>query len=114
MTSLQKMVLTKQYPELGTGPVSTNIYRDPIFFEKEIEAIFKRSWYLVGRVEQVAERGDFFRCELPTFRYSVLTTTRMVWSDGFSQCVSAPRKPGGTQVRRNNIGLQMQVSWLVL
>jgi Rieske 2Fe-2S family protein len=67
-----KMVLTKQYPELGTGPVSTNIYRDPIFFEKEIEAIFKRSWYLVGRVEQVAERGDFFRCELPTFRYSVL------------------------------------------
>ena len=64
--------LTLQYPELGTGPVSTDIYRDPAIYEKEIEAIFKRSWHMVGRINQVAEPGDFFVCDLPTFRYSVL------------------------------------------
>lgn len=64
--------LTAKYPEIGTGPVSTDIYHDPALYEKEIEAIFKRCWYMVGRVDQIPEAGDFFVYELPTFRDSVL------------------------------------------
>ena len=64
--------LTRKYPEIGTGPVSTRIYHDPQLHEKELEAIFKRSWFMIGRVELVPNPGDFFVCELPTFRQSIL------------------------------------------
>jgi phenylpropionate dioxygenase-like ring-hydroxylating dioxygenase large terminal subunit len=64
--------LTRKYPEIGTGPVPTRIYHDPAFFEKEIEAIFKRSWFMIGRIDQIPEPGSFFVYELPTFGLSVL------------------------------------------
>jgi phenylpropionate dioxygenase-like ring-hydroxylating dioxygenase large terminal subunit len=64
--------LTQKYPEIGTGPVPTRIYHDPAFYEKEIEAIFKRSWFMIGRVDQLPEPGSFFVYELPTFGQSVL------------------------------------------
>ena len=64
--------LTARYPEIGTGPCDTWIYHDPDVYAKEIEAIFKRSWFMIGRVEQVAKSGDFFTYTLPTFRQDVL------------------------------------------
>jgi phenylpropionate dioxygenase-like ring-hydroxylating dioxygenase large terminal subunit len=70
--SVPPIGLTKKYPDIGTGPVSTEIYHDPAFYEKEIEAIFKPSWHMIGRVEQIPDPGDFFVFELPTFRQSVL------------------------------------------
>jgi glycine betaine catabolism A len=64
--------LTAKYPEIGTGPVDTSIYHEPAIFAKEMDAIFKRSWYMIGRVEQVAKPGDFFTYELPGFRLAIL------------------------------------------
>lgn len=64
--------LTAKYPDIGTGPVDTTIYHDPAVYAKELEAIFKRSWYMVGRVEQIAQAGDYFTCSLPTFRHELL------------------------------------------
>src|SRR5689334_4804131 len=49
---------TQHYPELGTGPIS---YEDSIsteFYELEREAIFKRTWLNVGRVEQLPRNGS--------------------------------------------------------
>ena len=64
--------LTKKCPELGTGAVPTDIYHDPAIYQKELEAIFKRSWYMIGRAEDIASPGDFLVYELPTFRDSTL------------------------------------------
>ena len=64
--------LTLRYPELGTGPVPTDIYWQPEFYSREIEAIFRRSWLCIGRVEQVKKMGDFFVKQLPTFRQGIL------------------------------------------
>ena len=64
--------LTARHPELGTGPVPTDIYYDPVFYERELEAIFKRVWLCMGRVEQLRQAGDFFVKELPTFGMSIL------------------------------------------
>ena len=44
---------TEQYPELGTGPVSYEDSISPEHYELEREAIFRRSWLNVGRVEQL-------------------------------------------------------------
>jgi phenylpropionate dioxygenase-like ring-hydroxylating dioxygenase large terminal subunit len=55
---------TPQWPELGTGPVS---YEDSIsqeFFEAERDAVFRRSWLCVGRVEQLPRAGTYFTREL--------------------------------------------------
>jgi glycine betaine catabolism A len=64
--------ITAKYPEIGTGPCDTAIYHEPAIYEKEMEAIFKRSWYMIGRVEQIPKPGDFFTYEMPTFRHELL------------------------------------------
>ena len=64
--------LTAKYPEIGTGPVDTAIYHDPAIYEKEMEAIFKRSWYMIGRVDQIPRPGDFFTYLMPTFSQELL------------------------------------------
>ncbi len=39
-------------------------YQDPAFYALEIERVFMRSWLPVGRVEQVANPGDYFTLDL--------------------------------------------------
>lgn len=75
MNAKQKIAaqsLTGRHPELGTGPVSTDIYCDPQFYERELAGIFRRTWLCVGRVEQAPKVGDFFQKDLPTFGFAVI------------------------------------------
>jgi nitrite reductase/ring-hydroxylating ferredoxin subunit len=68
---------TEHYPELGTGLVS---YEDSIsreFYELEREAIFKRTWLNVGRVEQVARNGSYFTKELAVANTSIVVVRDM-------------------------------------
>ena len=44
---------TQHYPDLGTGPVSFRDSTSPEFYELEREAIFKRAWLNVARVEEL-------------------------------------------------------------
>ena len=44
---------TQHYPELSTAPVDYTDSVDPAYYAAEKEAIFKRTWLHVGRVEQV-------------------------------------------------------------
>lgn len=64
--------MTVRKSDFGYGPVPNRIYHDPAAWEKEKEAIFRRSWHFVGRVERVAKKGSFFVCDLPTFNVSVI------------------------------------------
>jgi phenylpropionate dioxygenase-like ring-hydroxylating dioxygenase large terminal subunit len=57
---------TEHYPELGTAPVDYTDSIDPAFFEAEREAIFKRTWLNVGRVERLPRTGSYFTKELPS------------------------------------------------
>ena len=56
---------TPEYPELGTGPVSYDDAISEEFFDDEREAIFKRWWLYVGRVERLRRPGTYFTRELP-------------------------------------------------
>ncbi len=49
---------TAHYPELGTEPMSYEDSISPEFYELEREAIFKRAWLNVGRVEQLPAQGE--------------------------------------------------------
>ncbi|MFF1738756.1 aromatic ring-hydroxylating oxygenase subunit alpha [Streptomyces mirabilis] len=55
---------TEQYPELSTSPVNYEDSIDPAYYEAEREAVFKRTWLNVGRVEQVPKPGHYFTKEL--------------------------------------------------
>ena len=48
---------TQHYPELGTAPVDYTDSVDPAYFEAEREAIFKKTWLNVGRVERLPPHG---------------------------------------------------------
>jgi len=63
---------TAHYPELGTGPVSYEDSISPEVYELERDAIFKRSWLNVGRVEQLPRRGSYFTKELAVAGTSVV------------------------------------------
>ena len=61
---------TEHYPALGTGRVVFDV--TPEFYELERDAIFKRAWLNVGRVEQVAKPGNYFTKELPMAKTSII------------------------------------------
>ena len=63
---------TEHYPELGTGPVSFDDSVSPEFYELEREAIFKRAWLNVGRVEDIPKVGSYFTKEIQIAEASVI------------------------------------------
>ena len=63
---------TEHYPELGTGLVSYEDCTSPEFHELEREAVFKRAWLMVGRVEQLPRNGSYFTKELAVANTSVV------------------------------------------
>jgi phenylpropionate dioxygenase-like ring-hydroxylating dioxygenase large terminal subunit len=68
---------TEHYPHLGTGPVTYEDSISPEFYELEREAIFKRSWLNVGRVEQLGRNGSYFTKELAFANTSVVVVRGM-------------------------------------
>ena len=67
---------TAHYPELGTEPMSYEDSISPEFYELEREAIFKRAWLNVGRVEQLPRKGSYFTKELAVANTSVVDRAR--------------------------------------
>ncbi|TDC71826.1 aromatic ring-hydroxylating dioxygenase subunit alpha [Actinomadura sp. GC306] len=63
---------TEHYPELGTDPVDYTDSIDPAHYEAEREAIFKRTWLNVGRVERLPRVGSYFTKELAVADTSVV------------------------------------------
>ena len=59
---------TEHYPELGTGPVSFRDSTSPEFYELEREAVFKRAWLNVARVEEVPRVGSYLTKEIDAAR----------------------------------------------
>jgi nitrite reductase/ring-hydroxylating ferredoxin subunit len=68
---------TEQYPELGTGLVSYEDSISPGFYELEREAIFKRAWLNVGRVEELPRNGTYFTKEIAPAKASVIVSRDM-------------------------------------
>ena len=63
---------TAHYPELGTAPLSYEDSISPEWHELERDAIFKRAWLNVGRVEQLPRKGSYFTKELAVANTSVV------------------------------------------
>lgn len=55
---------TEHYPELGTGPISFRDSISPEFYEREREAVFKRAWLNVCRVEEMPQVGSYLLKEI--------------------------------------------------
>ncbi len=68
---------TEHYPELGTGLVSYEDSISPEFYELERDAIFKRAWLNVGRVEQLSRNGSYFTRELAVANTSIVVVRDM-------------------------------------
>ena len=57
---------TENWPELGTAPVNYEDSIDPERYKLEQEAIFKKLWLNVGRVERLPRKGSYFTREMPS------------------------------------------------
>ena len=44
--------------------IPARLYNDPVYLELERERIFANTWQLVGRLDQLAEHGQFFTAEV--------------------------------------------------
>jgi phenylpropionate dioxygenase-like ring-hydroxylating dioxygenase large terminal subunit len=60
--------------KLDTAPVSYEDSISPAHYELEREAIFRRTWLNVGRVEQLPKKGSYFTKELDSAKTSVIVT----------------------------------------
>ena len=57
---------TANWPELGTAPVNYEDSIDPEHFKLEQQAIFKKTWLNIGRVERLPKKGSYFTREMPS------------------------------------------------
>jgi phenylpropionate dioxygenase-like ring-hydroxylating dioxygenase large terminal subunit len=64
--------------DLGTAPVSYEDSISPEFYELEREAVFKRAWLNVGRVEQLPRNGSYFTKELAVAKTSVVIVRNQI------------------------------------
>jgi glycine betaine catabolism A len=55
---------TDHYPEIGNGLISYEDCFSPEYYELECQAIFRRTWLNVGRVEELPRAGSYFTKEL--------------------------------------------------
>lgn len=56
----------------GSAPIAE--YASRAGFERERERVFRRSWLIVAREEDVAEPGDFVKLDISTFNASIVLT----------------------------------------
>ncbi len=109
---------TEHYPELGTGPVSFRDSTSPEFYEMEREAIFKRAWLNVGRVEELPRVGSYLTKEIDAAKTSVIVVkgkdqqirafynicrhrgNKLVWNDFPNEEVKALMPPVHMQIPR--------------
>ena len=68
---------TEHYQNLGIGPISFEDSISPEFYELEREAIFKRAWLNVGRVEDLPRKGSYFTKEIHVAKASVVVVRGM-------------------------------------
>ncbi|KRE34826.1 (2Fe-2S)-binding protein [Mycobacterium sp. Soil538] len=57
---------TENWPELGTAPVDYTDSIDPEQWKLEQQAIFRKCWLNVGRVERLPKAGSYFTREMPS------------------------------------------------
>jgi phenylpropionate dioxygenase-like ring-hydroxylating dioxygenase large terminal subunit len=57
---------------LSNGQVPVEYYTSPDIYKREQDMIFRRAWLMVGRVEEVANPGDFVVRDLPTLDAKVI------------------------------------------
>ena len=89
---------TEHYPELGTGPVSFRDSTSPEFYELEREAIFKRAWLNVGRVEELPRVGSYFTKEIDAAKTSVIVVKgKDERGPRLLQHLPPPRKQAGVE-----------------
>lgn len=62
---------------LDTGPIGLEDSFSPEFYELEKEAVFRRSWLNIGRVEDLPRRGSYFTKELTFLNASLLIVRGM-------------------------------------
>lgn len=63
---------TARFPRMGRGPVPASRVTDPTGFDAEREAIFRRCWLHVGRVEEIPAAGDWFVQDIEICNASLL------------------------------------------
>src|SRR6516165_7267047 len=68
---------TQHYPELGTEPVSYEDSISPEIYALEREAIFKRAWLNVGRVEQLPRKGSYYTKDIEAAKTSIIIVRDM-------------------------------------
>jgi phenylpropionate dioxygenase-like ring-hydroxylating dioxygenase large terminal subunit len=63
---------TEHYPNLGTEPMSYEDSISPEFYQLEREAIFRRAWLKIGRIQQIPRTGSYFTREIPAAGTSII------------------------------------------
>jgi len=64
--------LAQRYAHLGTGPISVEPVASPEYFALERASIFKRSWLIIGREDDLPNPGDYLVKDIETLQTSLI------------------------------------------
>lgn len=63
---------TKDFPELGTGPVPVEPYVSSEYFDLECSHIFRKSWLLFCHETEIPKSGDYLVKSVPFLKASII------------------------------------------
>ncbi|MEQ8388217.1 MAG: aromatic ring-hydroxylating dioxygenase subunit alpha [Alphaproteobacteria bacterium] len=64
--------LTREFPDFDLDPMPVEPYLSDDIYDMERERIFRRSWLMVGRVEEIPDPGDFLVKNLDVLNASII------------------------------------------
>lgn len=91
----------RNYPDLGTGPLPVEPMISPAHFERERDRVYRRSWLVVGRVQDVPKPGDWFVKDIASPKTSVLV---MRGEDGVVRAFHNTCKHRGSKLSHGRCG----------
>lgn len=62
---------------LSTGPVPVDSYRNQEFYEQEREKVFRRSWLMLGRIEEIPNPRDYVLKDVEVLSASLIVSRQM-------------------------------------
>lgn len=85
-------LLAESSPSLGAAAIPAERYIDKAFHDREVDKVWKKTWQVVCREEEIPNVGDYFVYDVATLSFIVVRTAERSFKAFWNVCLHRGRK----------------------